>query len=215
MKTKLIAFGLLCWHLLTDVPGWPDAPPWMRWRRALPLLVPCVGILFLVSWNLVGRDPRIRAERATHQALFSLEEEIVSLRLSCSEQQAQDVAIRIAGADKLLLADPAELGPILAALKKEAVARQWDATFQAGDTSLENTDAAAQVYYLPVRGKLVVNPADPSSFASLIALLERYSSTGKRIDLTRVAIRADEQGRYAVELNLRLACRHAHEKTSQ
>ena len=80
MKTKFITFGLACWHFLTEVPGWPDAPKWMRWRRALPLLVPCVAILLLLLWNVALRDPQIRAERAAHQPLFSLEEEIADLR---------------------------------------------------------------------------------------------------------------------------------------
>ena len=215
MKTKLINLAQLCWHLLTDVPGWPDAPQWMRWRRALPLLLPCAVILLLVIWNTAVRDPRIRAARAVHQPLFAMEEEIATLRMACSEQQAAELAARSAGAAKFLLRSPAELAPILRELKKEATDRHWEANFQASDTSAETPAADAQVDFLPVRAKLAVTSAKAGSFPELIALLERYSSTGKRIDLTRLAIRADEQGRYAVELNLRLACQRIHEKTSQ
>ena len=215
MKTKLINFGLVCWHLLTEVPGWPDAPQWMRWRRALPIIIPCLTILLVVVWNTAVRDPHIRAERAAHQPLFSLEEEIAALRLSCSEQQATELAAKSAAVADLLLRSPADLGPLLQTFKKEATKRNWEASFQAGDTSAETPDAAAQVIFLPVRGKLASAAGNPGSFQSLLALLDGYSSTGKRIDLTRLAIRADEQGRYAVELNLRLACRRIHEKTAQ
>ena len=215
LKTKLINFGLLSWQLLTEVPGWPDAPKWMRWRRALPLLLPCVAIILLVVWQLAVSDPNLRAKRAAHQPLFALEEEIATLRLNCSEQQATELTARTAAVNKLLLDSPKELGPLLQGLKKEAAERHWDGNFQVGDTSLENTDPDAQIQYLPVRGKLATASADPGAFAALIALLERYSSTGKRIDLTRLVFRADERGRYAVELNLRLASRRVHEKTAQ
>lgn len=215
MKTKLINFGLACWHLLTEVPGWPDAPKWMRWRRALPIVLPCVSILGLVIWNAALRAPKIQAERAAHQPLFSLEEEIAALRLNCSEQQAAELAAKSAAVADLLLRTPAELGPLLQLFKKEAAERNWEGNFQAGDASAETPEADAQVIFLPVRGRLASPAGSTGSFPALLALLERYSSTGKRIDLTRLAIRADEQGRYAVELNLRLACRRPHEKTAQ
>ena len=215
MKNKLINLGLVCWHFLTDVPGWPDAPKWMRWRRALPILIPCSAILVLVFWSVAVRDPQIRAARAAHQPLFALEEEIAALRLKCSEQQATELATKSAAVADLLLREPAELGPWLHTLKQEAVNRKWEANFQAGDASAETPDAADQVIFLPVRGRLASTADNPASFSALLALLDRYSSTGKRIDLTRLAIRADEQGRYAVELNLRLACRRPHEKTAQ
>jgi len=215
LKTKFITFGLACWHFLTEVPGWPDAPKWMRWRRALPLLVPCVAILLLLLWNVALRDPQIRAERAAHQPLFSLEEEIADLRLKCSDQQATELADKATTVADLLLGAPTELGPLLQTFKKEAISRKWEASFLAGDASAENPAADAQVIFLPARGKLLSQTGNPGSFSALLALLERYSSTGKRIDLTRLVIRADEQGRYAVELNLRLACRRPHEKTAQ
>ena len=215
MKTKLITFWLICWNLLTEVPGWPDAPQWMRWRRALPIVAPCAAILGLVIWNAAFRDPHIRAERAAHQPLFALEEVIAALRLNCSEQQATELATKSAKVGDLLLGSPAELGPLLQTFKREATKRNWEANFQAGDASAETPDAAAQVIFLPVRGKLASSAGNPGSFPALLALLDGYSSTGKRIDLTRLAIRADEQGRYAVELNLRLACRRIHEKTAQ
>jgi len=215
LKTKLITFWLACWHFLTEVPGWPDAPKWMRWRRALPLLLPCVAIFGLMIWNAALREPQIRAARAARQPLFALEEEIASLRLNCSEDQATELTAKSAKVSDMLLGGPAELAPLLQTFKKEALSRNWDANFQAGDASAETPAPDAQVVFLPVRAKLSSAAGNAGSFSALLALLERYSSTGKRIDLTRLAIRADEQGRYAVELNLRLACRRPHEKTAQ
>jgi hypothetical protein len=215
LKTKLISFGHACWQLFTEVPGWPDAPRWMRVRRVLPLIIPCTAMLLLAGWNLAVWEPHIRAERAAHQPLMALEEEIATLRLSCSQQQAEELAARSAGVAKLLLGGPAELGPLFLNWKKEAMDRHWESAFQAGDASAEAPAADAQVFFLPVRGKLTSPAGNPGAYSALIALLERFSSAEKRIDLTRLAIRADEQGRYAVELNLRLACPRNHEKTAQ
>lgn len=215
MKTKIVSFALLCWGMLTEVPGWPDAPRWMRWRRALPIVLPCVGALLLLGWNTAIRNPRMQAVRAAHQPLFALEEEIAALGMSSSEQQAQELSAKSAEVAQWLLNDPAELGPLLNTFKKEGGSLQWDATFQAADTSGETPEPDAQVSFLPVRGRLVSTRDNSSPFPSLITLLERFSATGKRIDLTRLAIRADEQGRYTAELNLRLVCRRVHEKAAQ
>ena len=215
MKTKLLNFAKVCWLLFTEVPGWPDAPRWLRLRRALPFLLPCTAMVLLAGWNATVRNPAIRAERTAHQPLLALEEENAALRMSCSEQQAGELATRSAAVGRVLLEEPAELGPLLHTLKKEASDRHWEANFKAGETSDETPPDDTQVIFLPVRGKLVSPAGNPGSFSALLALLERVSSAEKRIDLTRLAFRADEQGRYAVEVNLRLACRRTHEKTAQ
>jgi hypothetical protein len=181
----------------------------------LPIIIPCAALLLLAGWNAAVRDPHIRKERTNHQPLLSLEEEIATLRLGCSEQQAKELAARSAAAARLLLGTPAELGPLLHTLKTEATGRHWEANFQAGDASAETPEPDAQVIFLPVRARLSSAPGGPGPFPALIALLEQFSSAEKRIDLTRLAIRADEQGRYAVEMNLRLACPRIHEKTAQ
>lgn len=172
-------------------------------------------MLLLLIWNLAWRDPHIRKERATHASLLAMEEEIATLRLSCSEQQAQELTTRSAEVAKRLLGGPAELPPLLQTLKKETIALRWGANFQAGEVSGDTPAADDQVIFLPVRGKLTSPTGNSASFPALIALLEHISSSEKRIDLTRLVIRADEQGRYAVELNLRLACPRLHEKTAQ
>ena len=82
----------------------------------------------------------------------------------------------------------------------------WDGTFLAGDAAGAAQSADAQILYLPIRAKLTPTTAAPGAFPALLALLEQFSSAEKRIDLTRVAIRADDQGRYTTELNLRMAC---------
>lgn len=217
MKIKVPKFLRPAWLLLTEVPGWPDAPKGIRLRRALPLAVPAAALLLVLLWTVAFRSPQIAAQRASVQPLRDLEAEIETLRLSCSDQQAGELAVQAAEADSRLVASPAEVTAILADLRKKAVERGWDATFHAADASTEPAAEDAQVAFLSAKGRLSPSSGplsgDMTRFSSLLALLEEFSVATKRIDLTRLAIRADEQGRYAVEVNLRLACRVVHEKT--
>lgn len=199
--------------MLTEVPGWPDAPKQVRLRRALPILIPCAAILLLLAWNTIVRDPHILGERATHQILLAQEKEIDALRLGVSEQQAGELAARAAQIERQLLKGPQELAPILEVFKKQAAERHWEGSFLASDLSTGSPTPNAEIIFIPARAKLTASSSTPEAFSGLIALLDQVSSAEKRIDLTRLWIRADEQGRYTAELNLRLVSRSPNEKT--
>jgi len=200
------------WLLLTEIPGWPDAPLWPRLRRMLPIAIPCVATAVIAIWTYGIQAPRFDAEVAALQPFAALEQEISSLQLF-SEQEATELKERVALTSRSLLETPQELAPFLKSLKKEASDRGWEANFQASDLSGDPAGDGAVVAYLPVRGRLVPSVGNSDQFSSLLALLERLSTVGKRIDLMRVSIRADEQKWHAVELNFRLVCPAIHAKS--
>ncbi len=213
MKTKLVSFGHDCWEMLTEVPGWPDAPRQVRLRRALPIFIPCAVLLLLLTWNKFVRDPHLQGERAVHQTLLAQEKEIDALRLSVSEQRAGELSARAVQVEQQILKDPKALGPVLDGLKKQAAELHWDGSFLPSDLSTGTAAPDTQLAFIPVRAKLTSVATNLEAFSALIAILDQFSRSEKRIDLTRLAIRADEQGRYTAELNLRLVARSAHEKT--
>lgn len=219
MKNKVMTFGRDCWQMLTEIPGWPDAPKKVRLRRALPILIPCAAILLLLAWNKGVRDPYIARERASHQALLEQDREIESLRLGISEQQIAELTARTALAERQTIGDPKELSAVLANLTSQAAAHHWEGSFQESDLSTGAVETSRpesdSLTFFPARAKLVSKPGDPGAFSSLLALLGQFSESEKRIDLTRLGIRADEQGRYTAEFNLRLVGRSIHEKTPQ
>ena len=219
MKTKIINFGQNCWQMLTETPGWPDAPKKVRFRRSLPILLPAVLILLLLAWNKTVRDPYVMGERASHQALLEQEKEIESLRLNISEQQAGELSTRTVQVEKEILKDPKELALVLEGMKKQAFEKQWSGNFQASDLSTGGlapaADQESQLTFVAARAKLAAQPENQEAFSSLLALLDQFSASEKRIDLTRLGIRADEQGRYTAELNFRLVSRASNEKTPQ
>lgn len=213
MKTKRADALKNFWLMLTEVPGWPDAPAWARFRRALPVLLPVAGVALIAVWHFAIHAPRVRAETARSLPLIALEDEIAMLQIACSEQQVAELAERASAASRLLLDSPAEVGGFLRGLKKEAADRGFDATFVSSDISGESAPEGAVVSYIPVRGKLSPSAGNAEPFTQLLSLLDRFTTSGKRIDLMRVAVRADEHKWQAVEVNFRLVCPIAHEKT--
>ncbi len=215
MKINLPPFLRSTWLVLTEVPGWSDAPLAVRLRRTVPVVVPCAGIALLLTWTFAWHVPHVRALRDAHAPLLALEAEIEALQLACSEQQTVELSAQADQASHLLLQTPQELAPLLRALKKEASDRGWEASFHPGELSTEAADTDTPIAYQPVRVKLTPAAGHAEVYASLLTLLERFSAAGKRIDLMRLAIRADENRWQSVEANLRLAYRVTHEKTPQ
>lgn len=213
MKTKPNVALAHVWLILTEVPGWPDAPRWARLRRALPVILPCIGMLVLGVWSLGVHLPRVKAEHEAALPLIALEEEVAVLQLASSEQQVAELAERAAAASRLLLESPEEISAFLRGLKKEAADRGFESTFVSSEGSGEPASEGSRIAYVPVRAKLVPVSGNTEPFAALLALLERFASAGKRIDLMRLAIRADEQKWQAVEMNFRLVRPVSDEKT--
>lgn len=205
MKTKLFAWLRTSWRILTEVPGWPDAPVSMRLRRAMPVVLPCTAMVLLLDWTVLFQAPRVHEQQAALQPLLAVESEIATLKLACPEQQVKELVDRAAVASQLLLDSPGELPEFLDALKKDAADRGWDANFVPSDPAANAPAAGAVVGYLPVRGKLIPLPGNSNVFNSYMGLVEHFSATGKRIDLIRLAVRADEHRWRLVEMNFRLA----------
>jgi hypothetical protein len=212
LKTKPILALKNGWLMLTEVPGWPDAPAWARLRRASPVLVPCLGMLLLAVWNFGFHAPRVRVENEAVLPLVALEDEVAMLQLASSEQQVAELAERAAIATRLLFESREEVAAFLRSLKKEAADRGFDATFVSSEGSGEPSSEGALISYVPVRGKLVPLPGNSEPFGPLLALLERLTTAGKRIDLMRLSVRADDQKWQAVEMNFRLVSPIVHEK---
>lgn len=207
MKNKLRAIFLDCWHVLTEVPGWPDAPRRLRLRRLLPAVVPVVAIVLLFLWNRTWYTPRIQNERTAFQPLLALENEVADLQLAGSEAKAAESAANATETANMLLSEPKQLIPALDELARSARAKGWEATFQALPTSSAALAPDALLQYVTARGKLVPSPGNAKPFGTLLVLLEQFSPPNRSIDLTRLSVRADEQGRLTAEVFLRAGCR--------
>ena len=215
MRTKLTGLARGFWLLLSAVPGWPDAPWIARLGRALPIVLPFAIMLALLGWKLGVSDPHLLAERAANRPLLLLENQIAALRMNCSEQEAHDLAKRAATLSQSLIAGPEKLDGTIIALQEVAKEQHWNAEFHAIDGGAGVSANRAQIAFIGLKGKLAPAVDNTQPFSTLIMLLDGVSRQEPRIDLTGLAIRADEQGRYSVEAHLRLPYRVSHEEAAQ
>jgi hypothetical protein len=205
LKANVLRWLRIGRRILTEVPGWPDAPVSMQLRRAMPVLIPCAGLVLLLDWHLLAHAPRERALQSALGPLVALEEEVAELRLTCTDEAASTLSEGAAQASRLLLTDPSALPDTLAALKAEAARRGWEASFVAADIGGIVHPDEAVIGYLPVRAKLLPAADNTDIFGSFMELMQRFSESDKRIDLIRLSVRADETRWQLVELNFRLA----------
>lgn len=214
MKNSLIRFFTTIWLVLSEVPGWPDAPFTVRLRRVAPIILAVVAMATLVTWKKGWREPEVQSVRAAHAPLVALEEEVASLRLACSDQQAVELTEHAKVAGTTLLESTEDVAVFLRQLRDQIRAQGWDAVFQAYDSSISNAGTTEGIEFASARARLVPVSGNPAPFSSLLGVFDQISAANKRIDLTRLGIRADEPGKLEVELNLRVACRLPHEKAS-
>jgi hypothetical protein len=187
------------WALLTDVPGEPAASGARRLGRALPLVLPLAALLALAGWKWGWEEPRFRAERAAGRPLVALADEVAALRLHRSPGEAPEAE----NARALRQALPhglAGLPAVLAGWGAQAAARGWKADF--GTPVAQPGASAGPLALVSVRAGLEPVPGNLHSWSSLMGLLGAFSAPESRIEVSRLVIRADEQGRYSVETRL-------------
>lgn len=203
------------WHVLTEVPGWPDAPVGVRLRRFLPILVPGVLACALLAWRGGVRDPQIDAIRAGFAPYIELESQVAQARLSYSEQEAQALSESADAAKRKILHSPAMTAAVLASLREECLGLGWEGTFQAYDPPADAMPAETPVVFVPVSAKLAPRLGAQGAFSNLIKITERLFAHDIRVDLTRLQVKAGDAGLPGVEMNLRLALLNTDEKAAQ
>jgi hypothetical protein len=187
------------WLLLTAVPGRPAAAWPARGRRALPLLLPAMALLALAGWKCGMEDPQMRAARGASQPLLNLEREVAGLRAHPASGAAA-AAERARDLRATLPRGSAGLPAVLRHWQAQAAAHGWEAAF--GPTVGSLPDSGVPLVFVSVRASLQPLSGNRHSWSSLVGLLGALSAQESRIEVTRLAIRADEQGRYSVETRL-------------
>jgi hypothetical protein len=207
LKTELTLRCQAVWQTLTEVPGWPDAPRAVRVRRMLPIAFPATAFFGLLLWHFAWAQPSMARVRAEHEPVLQLAREVEALRAVSSESASAAVATQASEAARMLLENSAALAAELQGVQELARSAGWQATAQVLPPPPEARPETAMLQFLPARLRLVPLPGNTTPFPSLLTLIEQLSAAKTRIDLTRLTVRADEEGRQSVELHLQLASR--------
>jgi hypothetical protein len=215
LKTELKLRALAFWQVLSEVPGYPDAPRALRIRRVLPVALPLAGMTLLALWSFAWVEPQRNSARRGQAPIIALAREVAELQSMATEEEAVAIAKQAAEAANAVLEKPDEIGAQAAAFQAFAAKHGWEASVQTLPPPSEPPAPGGQITFIGARARLKPSVAQNEAFASLLTLLEQLSSQPKRIDLTRLVVRADEGGRHSVEMNLRWACRYRHEKVSE
>ncbi len=212
MKAEIARVSRRIWRFLTVVPGWPDAGRLTRSLYALPLVVPFAGLLLLWGWDLSVRRPGIGSLRAACAPAVVLAEEVEALAFGGSDAQAATVAEEVASLQAGLVRDAAALGVLMERMRGRAASAGWDASMVANEPVLPAPGERPPLVYRSLRGRLAAGEA-AGDFRELLLLLEELVPAGVRGGVSRVAIRADEQGRLSVDFGVRLAVFPPDEET--
>ncbi len=187
------------WHILTEVPGWPDAPFRRRLLRFIPIVLPLVIAGAVLIWRFALQAPEHRRLLGAYSPLLGLEAEVRDLRASAGA--APEVPDTAHASTLLKSAD--EASALLARLREAIAAQDWLFSFQIGEPS-EPAPETPLLQTLPVRAKLTPAVASPESFNQLLGVLALFSQQSKRLDLMRLTLRADDKGKLQADLQLRL-----------
>lgn len=200
------------WHALSDVPGWPDAPARVRFRRFLPIFVPCVGIASLLAWWVLAHRPHVRSLEIKYAPAVELAREVDRLKLKWSDNETIELESRAEAASKQLLDDPEAVPALLAQIRDGCDDVGWDASLQAFDSGDEMTIEGTPIEFVPVLAKLTPRPEATDVCGSLVGILERIHSHAIWTDLTRMEVHANDDGIEVVEMNLRVGLLKDHEE---
>jgi hypothetical protein len=203
------------WSLLTEVPDWPGAPVSARIGRALPIALPVAAMLALAAWTIAVSDRAYNGARAGRQPLLELESEVAALGQTCTNRGAYDLRERASETARSLMGGQKDLDKVLEGAKRTAAIQGWDAAFQAGNGRVDSESKGSSVAFLTAKGTLHPAPGNKHPWETLLLLLDKVSAPGQPIDLTRLAIRADEEGRCSVDVVLRVAYIVANEKIAK
>lgn len=212
MKAETLKVLRRFWRFLTIIPGWPDAGRLARTAYALPLAIPFSGLLLLWAGDTLVRRPAIEAVRDNCAPAEALEAEVDSLGYACSDAQVAETAAAVAALEAGVVGDPAQLQVLMDRMRATATAKGWSVALIANEPELPAPGAPRSFVFQTLRGR--VTPLEGGGdFRTLLGLLEEFVPAEVRGGVSRVAIRADEQGRLAADIGVRLAVSPPDEKT--
>ncbi|MEZ5276756.1 MAG: hypothetical protein R3F07_10290 [Opitutaceae bacterium] len=215
MNADLTRLFRSAWHLLTDVPGWSEPPLKLRLRRLVPILLPFSASLLLVGWSILVHRPQIERTRANFAPLIALEQDTRQLREVCSDEEAMNLAEGAREAAALMLPSPEAAPGQLEEIRETVSRHQWVGVFKDYQPVTTGNPQDRGILFVPAAGKMMPERRNTRPFVTLLEFLTEFTSMKLRTDLTRLAIRVDEQSGPVVELNFRMASLPPHEEASQ
>jgi hypothetical protein len=200
---------------VVEVPGWPDAPKWVRFRRAFPIIFPATIALLLIAGSKLIHQPHMDSVRAEHSGLLTTEQELQEMRFRWSDQRAEELAEHARVVSGRLLPSPKAVEGFLAGFEAEFRSLGWDFRFQAYDVPVGATERQSTVAFAPALVRMSALAGNESPLESFLKVTARLGGSGPRVDVTRLLVTVYEDREPQVEMNLRIACAVNDEKAAE
>jgi hypothetical protein len=215
LPTSLTRLAKFLERALFEVPGWPDAPRFVRFRRAFPILLPAALALLLLAGSELIHKPHMNSVRKSHARLLTMEGELEGLRLAWSDQRAEEVQERADAISKRLLPSTRDAENFMEGFGSECAELGWEIRFQVYDVPAADFASSAAVVFAPALARLTAVEGNKAPLETLIKLVDRLGNAGPRVDLTRLSVTVNELDSPFVEMNLRIACAAKDEKAPE
>jgi hypothetical protein len=199
-----MAWPLIAWRWLIGVPDRPRASAGERFLRAAPIAAPVLAVAVLAFWRMGIVDPAERAARAAQAPLLALNAQNDILGLACSDRTASELLTEAEQARRSLAASPQAIDPALATFRGLAAANGWSADLQPARPAEDSNQHPGQIGWMEATATLRPNAGNTHPWTSLLPFLDALSKSAQQLVLTRLVVRADEQGRYLVETRIRI-----------
>ena len=215
MPTSLQRIWAFINRAVSDVPGWPDAPKSVRFRRALPILFPAAIALLLFAVSKLAHQPHMDSVRAEHAGLLAIESELQEMRFHWSDQRAVDLEEHARAVSGRLLPSTQRVEGFLAGFVTEFESLGWEFRFQAYDVPIGDHDRRSAVAFAPALVRMKALEGNQSPLESFLKATSRLGSAGPRVDVTRLVVTVNGDREPQVEMNLRIACAVNDEEAAQ
>lgn len=215
MRTSLNRLGKLLGGALFEVPGWPDAPKSVRFRRALPILLPAALVLVLGAGSVLVHKPHMNSVRRSHADLLQMESQLEGLRMVWSDQYAEELEAEARAISNHLLPTVRAAENFLAGVGAQSDQLGWEFRFQVYETPTAPTDGSSSIAFAPALVRLKAREDNQTPLSTFLRVVELLEGSNSHVDLTRLAVTVGDLDQPTVEMNLRMACAVKDEKSPE
>jgi len=204
LLNKLKVFWLAAVDYLVGSRHSGDGSPLEARVRRLLIWLPLVGTALLLLWTHGVREPRADYLVSKNQDLIQLEEAIGAHRLRVSDQQFDDLQIRLRDAELFILPDAAATSRLVEGIVVRASENGWSlSTVASAPNTLEPVPGLPELIHVFQTLNLeYTGSPDKSATAGLLGWLEHLDKLDQRVDVSAVNLESDPTGQLRLRLRL-------------
>ncbi|MDX8411711.1 MAG: hypothetical protein R8K46_07585 [Mariprofundaceae bacterium] len=169
----------------------------------LIVIVLTMAAMAMLWWSLTQRLPLMHEAESTIQRMLAEQNEVIRLRQTWSQEEAEAVAAQAEKAGKSLIVGYEGVAVQIEKLKTMAAGHGLALQYALSESSATAFEATEEASIVPLR--LQITAVDQhGAFAAMLAFVRQVSEQAERMDVVSFAMRGNEQGVLQADLGLDL-----------